>query len=138
MLSARSCSPAEMKIFWPVIAYEPSANGVARVLRRPRSVPQCGSVKHIVPAHSPVVIFGRYRAFKSLLPCAISAATAPRVRPGYIANATFAEHSYSQNSAAKNIGRLWPPYVGSPASPTQPPSTRLLYADLNPLGVTTL
>ena len=33
--------------------------GLARVLMRPRSVPQCGSVRFIVPVHSPVVIFGR-------------------------------------------------------------------------------
>ena len=30
----------------------------------PRSVPHCGSVRFIVPVHSPVVIFGRKRDFK--------------------------------------------------------------------------
>ncbi len=59
MLSVRSCSPAEMKIFWPVMAKEPSGWRTAFVLMRPRSVPQCGSVRFIVPVHSPVVIFGR-------------------------------------------------------------------------------
>ena len=41
MLSAMSCSPAEMKILVPV----PRS--------MPRSVPQCGSVRHMVPVHSP-------------------------------------------------------------------------------------
>ena len=59
MFSARSCSPAEMKIFWPEIANEPSPLRTARVLISPRSVPQCGSVRFIVPVHSPEVILGR-------------------------------------------------------------------------------
>jgi hypothetical protein len=51
---------AEMKIFVPVIEYEPSPFGSALVRRMPRSVPQCGSVRHIVPVHSPDTSFGRY------------------------------------------------------------------------------
>ncbi len=53
MFAAMSCSPLEMKILVPVIAYEPSPFGSALVRSRPRSVPQCGSVRHMVPVHSP-------------------------------------------------------------------------------------
>ena len=49
MFSAMSCSPAEMKILLPVSLYVPSACGSAFVRSRPRSVPHCGSVRHIVP-----------------------------------------------------------------------------------------
>ena len=59
MFSAMSCSPDEMKILLPVSRYAPSACGSALVRSRPRSVPQCGSVRHIVPVHSPLVSFGR-------------------------------------------------------------------------------
>ena len=40
---------------------------VAFVLINPRSVPHCGSVKHIVPLHFPSTIFGRYVFFISSL-----------------------------------------------------------------------
>ena len=59
MFAAMSCSPLEMKIFVPVSAYEPSPCGSAFVRSMPRSVPQCGSVRHIVPVHSPDTSFGR-------------------------------------------------------------------------------
>jgi len=73
MLADRSCSPDEMKILVPVIRWLPSACGSALLRSRPRSVPQCGSVRHIVPVHSPETIFGRYSAFCSGVPCASSA-----------------------------------------------------------------
>ena len=59
MLSVRSWSPDEMKILPPVIAKLPSSRGSALVRSRPRSVPQCASVRHMVPAHSPLTILGR-------------------------------------------------------------------------------
>ena len=59
MFSAMSCSPAEMKILLPVMVQEPSASGSALERSRPRSVPQCGSVRHMVPVHSPDTSFGR-------------------------------------------------------------------------------
>jgi hypothetical protein len=59
MFSARSCSPAEMKILVPVRLYEPSPFGTALVLRSPRSVPQCGSVRFMVPVQAPSTIRGR-------------------------------------------------------------------------------
>src|ERR1700761_7461709 len=58
-LLVRSWSPAEMKILEPVILYDPSACGSALVRSRPRSVPQCDSVRHIVPDHSALTILGR-------------------------------------------------------------------------------
>jgi hypothetical protein len=61
---------AEMKIFVPLIEYEPSPFGSALVRRMPRSVPQCGSVRHIVPVHSPDTSFGRYCCCSSGAPWA--------------------------------------------------------------------
>ncbi len=52
--SVRSCSPPVMNTFVPVMRWVPSAAGSARVRRRPRSVPAWGSVRHIVPLHSPL------------------------------------------------------------------------------------
>ena len=54
MFSETSCSPAEIQIFWPEIRYVPSPWGTALVRRSPRSVPQCGSVRFMVPDHSPL------------------------------------------------------------------------------------
>ncbi len=57
-LSAMSWSPQVMKIFWPVMRQPPSPSGSARVVSAPRSEPACGSVRFIVPVHSPETIFG--------------------------------------------------------------------------------
>ncbi len=65
MFSVRSWSPEEMKILEPVTAKLPSSRGTARVRSRPRSVPQCDSVRHIVPDQVPSTIFGRKRRFSS-------------------------------------------------------------------------
>ena len=59
MFSARSWSPAEMKIFSPVSRKLPSPCGSALVRSSPRSVPQCGSVRHIVPVQTPLTSLGR-------------------------------------------------------------------------------
>ena len=59
MLSVRSCSPAEMKIFVPVMGSCRRRCGTAVVRIRPRSVPQCGSVRHMVPVQLPSASFGR-------------------------------------------------------------------------------
>ena len=66
MLSVKSCSPHVMKIFCPLIRHAASSRSVAgsaRVATAPTSDPACGSVRFIVPVHSPVSIFGRYVAF---------------------------------------------------------------------------
>ena len=44
-------------------------------------LPACGSVKHIVPPHSPVSILGVYFSFNSLLANSIINSAAPVVRP---------------------------------------------------------
>ena len=48
-----------MKIFWPVTAKLPSPFGAALVVSAPTSEPACGSVRFIVPVHSPEISFGR-------------------------------------------------------------------------------
>ena len=73
MFSVKSCSPALMKILLPVILYVPSPTGSALVRSSPRSVPQCGSVRHMVPVHSPLTSLGRKVFFCSSVPCACSA-----------------------------------------------------------------
>jgi len=87
MLETMSWSPAEMKILAPVILKVPSPCGSALERSRPRSVPQWGSVRHIVPVHSPEVSLGRYCDFCSGVPWAFSASYAPCDRPGYIVHA---------------------------------------------------
>ncbi len=44
-----------MKIFWPLMRHEPlpSSAGTALVARAPTSEPAWGSVRFIVPVHSP-------------------------------------------------------------------------------------
>ena len=71
ILAAMSCSPDEMKILVPEILKLPSACGAAFERSMPRSVPQCGSVRHIVPVHSPDTSRGRYSAFWAGVPCAV-------------------------------------------------------------------
>ena len=63
MLSVKSCSPPVMNILVPVIANVPSACGSARVFSKPRSEPQCASVRHIVPVHCPAMIGRRNTSF---------------------------------------------------------------------------
>ncbi|CAB3774315.1 hypothetical protein LMG30113_07555 [Burkholderia paludis] len=58
MLSAMSCSPHVMKIFVPNTLYVPSPCGSARERTSARSEPACGSVRFIVPVHSPEISFG--------------------------------------------------------------------------------
>ena len=43
-----------------VAAKAAARSGVARVRTRPRSLPACGSVRHMVASHSPVTSFSRY------------------------------------------------------------------------------
>ncbi len=59
MLSTMSCSPKEMKIFVPEILHVPSSPGSALVRSAPTSEPASGSVRFIVPVHSPLTILGR-------------------------------------------------------------------------------
>ncbi len=59
----------------------PSPAGSALVVSAPTSLPACGSVRFIVPLHSPEMSFGRYNALisseawcssASIWPCVIS------------------------------------------------------------------
>ncbi len=77
MLGVKSCSPPVMKILVPVTRYEPSDCGSALVLSRPRSEPQCGSVRHMVPVHSPAMIFLRKTSCCQASPWCLSASVAP-------------------------------------------------------------
>ena len=52
MFPVGSCSPPVMKILAPDLI-RAIASRAPRVLISPRSVPQWGSVRHIVPDHSP-------------------------------------------------------------------------------------
>src|SRR5665647_2487772 len=104
MFCERSCSPAEMKILVPVILWLPSLCGTALLRSRPRSVPQCGSVRFIVPVQTPSTIFGRYFAFNAGEACASNAAMAPCVRPGYMAKAMLAEQRNSLTTSVSVAG----------------------------------
>ena len=63
-LSVRSLSPPLMKILLPVmatgapLAAAPAINS-ALVRTCPRSLPACGSVRHMVPSHSPLTSWAR-------------------------------------------------------------------------------
>ena len=59
MFSLNSCSPKLMKIFVPVMRYEPSSCLTALVRTAPTSDPASGSVRFIVPVHSPLTILVR-------------------------------------------------------------------------------
>src|SRR5258708_13888029 len=88
----------------------------------------------MVPVHWPATIFGTNMLFCSGLPCTISAAVAPMVRPAYIENAIFAEHWNSLTAWLSVTGRPCPPYSVGADSPSQPPSATCLKASLKPFG----
>ncbi|MNR13565.1 hypothetical protein D3C85_1299750 [compost metagenome] len=48
----------------------------------PRSVPACGSVRHMEPVQTPAYMFGRYFSFSSSLAWALSDRQAPAVSMG--------------------------------------------------------
>ena len=56
------------------------------------------------------------------VPCAMSAAIAPCVRPGYMANAMLAEARNSLTAVRQHVGRPWPPNSVGADMPIQPPS----------------
>jgi hypothetical protein len=79
-----------MKIFVPERANLPPGSGVAVVATCARSEPHCGSVRHMVPVHSPLTSRGRYFACSAALPCASSVLMAPFDSPGYMVHVQFA------------------------------------------------
>jgi len=94
--------------------------GSARVRRIPRSVPACGSVRHIVLVHSPVTSFCRKRALSSSLPWRVRASTAPSERPLAMRHAIAALQSISPTAMCAIAGRFWPPKSGAADMPAQP------------------
>src|SRR6187401_3038930 len=126
-----------MKIFCPESLYVPSPCGTARVRTAARSDPACGSVRFIVPVHSPETIFGRYARFKASEPFSSIASMAPPVSIGHSSNAMFDAFQISSAAAATRCGIPCPPNVGFFARPFQPSSQNRRYASLKPVGVTT-
>src|SRR5258708_4829060 len=69
VLSARSCSPAEMKIFVPGIFLLPSASFAAFVRNQPRTLPPCGSRRLLGAVPSPAPFFRHEHFLLCGLPC---------------------------------------------------------------------
>jgi hypothetical protein len=87
-----------------------------------RSDPACGSVRFIVPVHSPLTIFGRYVFFNASDPFISIASIAPPVSIGHSSNAMLAAFHISSIAAATRCGMPWPPYSEDLARPFQPSS----------------
>jgi hypothetical protein len=98
-----------MKIFSPVRLYVSSPFGTAFVRSSPRSVPQCDSVRHIVPDQSPLIMCGKYVCFCSSVACSRMHAIAPFVRPGYMQNELLADASISEHTSWSDAGSPCPP-----------------------------
>ena len=137
MFSAMSCSPEEIKIFWPVIEKLPSLFGSAFVRIRPKSVPHCGSVRFIVPVHSHDAILGKYMSFWPSVPWAKIADAAPCVSPWNIENDWLDAKKCSLTAEARTAGIYWPPYFSGISMPAQPPALNCSKASLKPSGVRT-
>ena len=123
MLSARSCSPNVMNSFCPVIRHVPSSAGAARVVSAPTSEPACGSVRFIVPVHSPVTIFGRYSSRCSSLPWCSSMSIAPWVNSGHSEKAMLAAVISSCRAMPTSHGKPPPLYSGGNGTAGHPAST---------------
>ena len=100
--------------------------GSARVRTSARSEPACGSVRFIVPVHSPEIIFGMKRCLL-LGACrrSSSASIAPSVSSGQSAKLRLALLIISMQAAPIVFGRPWPPNSAGCCSPCQPPSREL-------------
>ncbi|MCY1185708.1 hypothetical protein D3C81_1624780 [compost metagenome] len=61
----------------------------------PRSVPACGSVRHMEPAQIPAYMFGRYFSLSSSLAWALIDRQAPAVSIGYRPKARLDELTIS-------------------------------------------
>ena len=115
----------------------PAAERTARVRTAARSEPACGSVRFMVPVHSPDTIFGRYVRFCRSEPLRWIASIAPRVSMGQSAKAMFAPFHISSISEDSTRGRSWPPYSRGQASAPHPPPTNFAYASRQPDAVST-
>ncbi len=81
MFEARSWSPEVIKHFWPLILYRPGVSvGKHLVATAPTSEPAPGSVRPMVPPHSPEYILGRKRSFSTSEALCWITVQAPAVR----------------------------------------------------------
>ncbi|MNV90628.1 hypothetical protein D3C71_1850350 [compost metagenome] len=83
-------------------------------------MPAFGSVRHIVPAHLPEAIFGRYSAFCSADPLAATFTYVACDMPGYADHAILAPPNISVTALSTTEGNPWPPNSGLQARPCQP------------------
>ena len=102
-----------------------------------RSDPAWGSVKFMVPIHSPLISFDKYKRRCSSVPCRVNANTALRVSMGPKKNAMLAPFQISDTGCARTCGNPCPPNAGSPCSAGHPASINCLYASFVPGGVVT-
>ena len=109
MFSVILCSPNVIQTFVPVILYEPSSWGSAFVVIVPRSDPDWGSLRFIVPVHSPETSFGKNLSFCSWLPWKFIAEIAPALKPGAKPKAKLAVPRISKVPPDNVIGIPPPP-----------------------------
>ena len=112
-----------MKIFWPEMSQVPFGPGSALATSAPTSDPAWGSVRFMVPHHSPLMSFGRYVAFCSSDPWADRAWILAWVRRGLSDNAMFAAVNISVIAMPMSHGNPPPPYSGSKLIAPHPAST---------------
>src|SRR3954451_12619028 len=111
-----------MKILTPRMSYLPSGRRSAWQLAEPTSLPACGSVRHIVPAHLPLYMLGTYVDCCSGVPNVMITSAAPWVSAGYMLNDVFDPHMNSSTMIASVNGPAWPPFASSTASVRHPAS----------------
>ena len=98
--------------------------GTARVRSAPRSEPACGSVRFIVPVHSPADELAEIEPLLLRRAVRLPAARPRRGSAAGRARSPCRPRSTSPpTGVASASGRPWPPCSGSKASPFQPPST---------------
>src|SRR5690606_1489104 len=99
-----------------------SAWGSALVRMMPRSVPACGSVRHMEPAQTPAYMFGRYWFFSPSLAWLRIDRQAPAVSIGYRPKDRLAELTISSTWAPITLGMPAAPNSAEPPPPPEPPS----------------
>ena len=125
-LSVISWSPQVIKIFSPNTFQVPSPRGSALETIAAKSEPAFGSVKFIVPVHSPEIIFGKYISLISLEAAIVNASIAPLVSIGHKEKAWLAAFHISFKPVATTIGCPKPPNSISPTTLLKPCSQNFL------------
>ena len=85
-------------------------------------MPECASVRHMVPVQRPLTSGSMNMAFCSGEPCRSMVSIAPWESPEYIAHDQFAVPFISRTVVPSDIGRPCPPYSAGWSSDGQPPS----------------